>query len=253
MRVILIRHGEPDYSIDSLTEKGWREAALLAERTCKWEITQFYCSPLGRAKDTASCTLKKCNRTAIEYPWMQEFHAPIIDPENGQERIPWDLKPGYWTKDERYFDLEHWPEAELMQTGNVKQEYDRVCEGIDEILKEYGYERQGRLYKTEPRVGRQQNAKNHALYHILEGGDTIVIFCHLGVASVMMSHLLNMTPQQIWHGMFLAPTSVTVLSTEEVVPGEAYFRAQMIGDTSHLYVGSEPVSCYGAFTDPFQG
>ena len=36
MRLIFIRHAEPDYSIDSLTEKGWREAKLLAERTKRW-------------------------------------------------------------------------------------------------------------------------------------------------------------------------------------------------------------------------
>ena len=28
MKLIIIRHGDPDYSIDSLTEKGWREAEL---------------------------------------------------------------------------------------------------------------------------------------------------------------------------------------------------------------------------------
>lgn len=27
MRIVFVRHGEPDYSKDSLTEKGWREAA----------------------------------------------------------------------------------------------------------------------------------------------------------------------------------------------------------------------------------
>ena len=32
MRLILIRHGDPDYVRDSLTEKGFREANLLAER-----------------------------------------------------------------------------------------------------------------------------------------------------------------------------------------------------------------------------
>lgn len=57
MRLIFIRHAEPDYSIDSLTEKGWREAKLLAERTKRWKVDEFYCSPLGRAKDTASSTL----------------------------------------------------------------------------------------------------------------------------------------------------------------------------------------------------
>ena len=27
MRLLIVRHGDPDYSIDSLTEKGWKEAA----------------------------------------------------------------------------------------------------------------------------------------------------------------------------------------------------------------------------------
>lgn len=36
MRLIFIRHGEPDYEHDSLTEKGWREAKLLAARTKDW-------------------------------------------------------------------------------------------------------------------------------------------------------------------------------------------------------------------------
>ena len=26
MKIIIVRHGDPDYSIDSLTEKGWKEA-----------------------------------------------------------------------------------------------------------------------------------------------------------------------------------------------------------------------------------
>ena len=36
MRLIFIRHAEPDYEHDSLTEKGWREAKLLAVRTKSW-------------------------------------------------------------------------------------------------------------------------------------------------------------------------------------------------------------------------
>ena len=63
MKIIFIRHGEPNYEIDSLTEKGWREAELLSKRTAKWNVTDFYCSPLGRAKDTASFTLKNDRKT----------------------------------------------------------------------------------------------------------------------------------------------------------------------------------------------
>ena len=32
MKLLIVRHGDPDYAIDSLTEKGWREAKLLSNR-----------------------------------------------------------------------------------------------------------------------------------------------------------------------------------------------------------------------------
>ena len=32
MRLLIIRHGDPDYEKDSLTEKGWWEAELLSRR-----------------------------------------------------------------------------------------------------------------------------------------------------------------------------------------------------------------------------
>ena len=54
MRLLIVRHGDPDYSIDSLTEKGWKEAEYLSERLSKLDVKDFYVSPLGRAKDTAS-------------------------------------------------------------------------------------------------------------------------------------------------------------------------------------------------------
>ena len=52
MRIFIIRHGDPDYERDTLTEKGHREAALLAKRYKDEKIDYFYSSPLGRAKHT---------------------------------------------------------------------------------------------------------------------------------------------------------------------------------------------------------
>ena len=43
MKIIFIRHGTPDYELDALTEKGVREAKLLANRVAKWE------NKIGRA------------------------------------------------------------------------------------------------------------------------------------------------------------------------------------------------------------
>ena len=42
MELFIIRHGDPDYARDSLTEKGVREAKLLSERMEKENIDYFY-------------------------------------------------------------------------------------------------------------------------------------------------------------------------------------------------------------------
>lgn len=51
MKLLIVRHGDPDYSIDSLTEVGRKEAEFLAERLAAVETAAYYVSPLGRAKD----------------------------------------------------------------------------------------------------------------------------------------------------------------------------------------------------------
>ena len=51
MRILFIRHGDPDYINDTLTKKGHREAKLLAERAADLNLGSCYVSPLGRAKD----------------------------------------------------------------------------------------------------------------------------------------------------------------------------------------------------------
>ena len=106
MRLIIVRHGDPDYSIDSLTPKGWREAELLSVRLCKEKVDAFYVSPLGRAKDTASVTLKKLNRTAVECQWLREFSPLIHRPEwPDLNRVMWDWLPEDWTKQEEFFNV----------------------------------------------------------------------------------------------------------------------------------------------------
>lgn len=240
MRIIFVRHGDPDYANDTLTEKGWREAALAAERVAEWDVTDFYVSPLGRAQDTASLSLKKCGRTAETLPWLREFHAPVNDPTRGEQVNPWDFYPEYWTGIPEMYDRDAFADTEVMKSGNVKAEYERVCCGIDELLAKYGYVREGNLYRTD----RAESVDKDA---------TIVLFCHMGVTLFIMSHLLGISPVVMTSGFFFATTSVTVLATEERQEGSAYFRCQMAGCTRHLKEGNEPVSYMGYFTEPFQG
>ena len=75
MKLLIVRHGDPDYDIDSLTEKGWKEVGVSFPEAFKLDVKAFYVSPLGRAKDTAAPTLKKMGRTATECEWLKEFPA----------------------------------------------------------------------------------------------------------------------------------------------------------------------------------
>ena len=59
VEIWIVRHADPDYEHDSITAKGHREAALLAERLSRYDFAAVYCSPMGRAKDTAAYYLKK--------------------------------------------------------------------------------------------------------------------------------------------------------------------------------------------------
>ena len=122
MEIIIVRHCEPDYSIDSLTPKGWREAELLSDRLSKMDITEIYCSPQGRAKDTASLTLKKIHREAKELEWLREFKGHVKYDFLDQPIRCWDMLPAYWTKQDEYYSREDWYKTELMQSGSVEEE-----------------------------------------------------------------------------------------------------------------------------------
>ncbi|MDF2905236.1 MAG: hypothetical protein K0R34_557 [Herbinix sp.] len=224
MKLVIIRHADPDYDKDSLTEKGWKEAEYLSDRITKMDVKAFYVSPLGRAKDTASVTLKKMNREATVLPWLREFHAPINDEETGDKRIPWDWLPSEWTKVNDYYNKELWHTASVMQSGKVIDEANLVYLGLDELLLDHGYQHEGNLFRA-----------------IRPNNDTIVLFCHFGVECVILGHLLGISPMVLWHGFCAAPSSVTTLISEERREGIAYFRMSSFGDISHLYaVGEQP-------------
>ena len=222
MKLLIVRHGDPDYSIDSLTETGWIEAELLSNRLTKLDVKAFYCSPLGRAQDTARPTLEKLGREAEICPWLQEFPPKVAKPN--RIGVCWDWLPQDWTPRDYFYDKDRWVEAPEFQAAGVAEAYQLVCGELDALIAHHGYRREGNLYRAEN-----------------PNEDTIVLVCHFGLKSVLLSHLLNCSPMIFWHGACAAPTSVTTLITEERREGIAYFRMGAFGDTSHLYAaGQEP-------------
>ncbi|MCL2253618.1 MAG: histidine phosphatase family protein [Lachnospiraceae bacterium] len=258
MKLILIRHGDPDYENDALTAKGRREALLLADRVAKWRVTDFYSSPLGRAKETAQYCLKQINRPTTVLNWLKEFYFPVTDPVSGRVNVPWDFVASFRTNEPLFCDQNNWHDAPVMKSvPEIKEKHLEVRRELDKLLAEYGYLRDGGLYRVsgkkevflkEP----AQPSDTSASFHPIEQEAIVVMFAHLGIISVVLSHLLGIPFPQIPHSFFLAPTSVTILGTEERWSNEASFRVQVAGCTMHLTNGGEPLSCAGAYYSAFQ-
>lgn len=265
MRIIFVRHGTPDYSTDSLTPVGQREAEALALRTKDWNIEHVYLSPLGRAQETAQPTIQALGLDESQvttYDWLREFSPRMIDPTTHEEHCLWDLMPEDFTRDPGYMDPDHWFEYGIYKDNpEAEAECQRVYQGIDDIVASYGYQRDGKYFDFVDPSGHVNPAEIEDImlhgnknYELRDEDDekTILIVCHFGVTCVMLGHLLGISPVALWHGTSIPPTGVTVLNAEKRIHNTAHFRMQSLGDTAHLYAAHVPVSGFAAFSPVFQ-
>ncbi len=218
MKILFIRHADPDYTIDSLTPEGEIQAKALADYLEGVNIDRVYCSTLGRARKTASYTLEKKRMDAQYFSWLQEFRGKCEKPNTpGVTEYCWDWLPADWTKEPLFFDKDHWFDAPAFRGTNVKDEAQSVIKEFDRLLAKLGYTRDGLIYKA-----------------VRPNTETVAVFCHLGIQCIMLGHLLGVSPMVLLHGLAPSPSSITTLATEERAEGQAFFRVLEMGAVPHL-------------------
>lgn len=233
MNIYIIRHAEPDYDVDSLTAKGWREAELLCARLVKLPKGAYYVSPLGRARDTASLTTRALGVEPQVLPWLREFNVGYaVPPSYKPNGLGWDFLPESWVEDPAYYSPDAWFQAPAYRDSGILEPYRAVVQGLDTLLAGHGYARRGMSYQVM-----------HA------NTDSIYLFCHFGVECVLLSRLLNISPVVLWHQTVAQTSSVTMLTTEERRPGTAVFRMSRFGDLSHLDGAGEAPSFFARFCE----
>ena len=233
MRLLFIRHGDRDYTIDALTEQGIKESKALAACAEKLNLGDCYMSPYVRAQETASYCLKATGKVAESMEWLKRF-APTLEVAGDEEmqsafpdailpdgsfgkHIVLDMMPDYFTRQPQLWDPSLWRASKVARLSDMPKAYDEIICGFDALLARYGYIREGGLYRVEK-----------------ESTKTLTFFCHFGVTCVILAHLWNVSPFALLHSIVTAPSSVTELFTEERQRGKACFRATRIGDISHL-------------------
>lgn len=173
MRLFFIRHGEPNYVDDCLTETGKKQAAAAAERLLLEPLDEIYSSPNGRAYETASHTAKAQNLPITVLDYMHEISW-------GGEGIPanghlWTL--ANWMIDEDDFDFgrDDWREHPYFRNNSATRDYDYVVGEFDKFMKKQGYVHEGSRFLCT--TDEQKN---------------VAVFSHGGSGACVLSYLLNL-------------------------------------------------------------
>ena len=218
MKIYLIRHGDPDYDRDSLTERGHREAEALVAYLRTEGISRVFSSPLGRARDTARYTADALGLDVAVEPWMAELE---LRTEVGDRRSAWDVHGHLIRSPEYLLDIASIERISPFPGSRIREVMDDLRRSSDSFLAALGYRRDGGAYRVERRNDLR-----------------IAVFAHGGFGLSWLSILLEIPVPLMWSGFYLHTSSVTQILFDEREPGLATPRCLMISALPHLFAAS---------------
>jgi len=229
MRIIFVRHGEPDYQRDCLTDTGRRQAEAAAVRLAGEGITAVYASPCGRARETAGYTARRLGLEVQTLPFMREIEwgGPHI-PHQGH---PWTLADAMIDREDFDFAACDW-RAHPYFGENIASGYEAaVTRGMDGLLEALGYRHEGRRFFCTAREAR-----------------TVALFSHGGSGACALAHLLGLPFPWVASVLPYDFASIIILSFP-TRPGEwVHPRVELFNDCAHtrgLSPGQSPAAYSG--------
>jgi probable phosphoglycerate mutase len=217
MKIYLIRHGDPDYGNDTLTERGHEEARALVPYLKAEGIERIISSPMGRAQATAAHTANDLDLEVETEEWIAELQLRTAEPM----QAAWDIHCHIIRNDEYLKDVSRPDRISRLPIEQADAAIARIRESSDEFLSRLGYARNGGSYRV--------TASNQA---------KIAVFAHGGFGLCWLSTLLEIPYPLMWSGFFLHTSSVTQILFDEREPGIATPRCIMMSALPHLFARS---------------
>ena len=222
MRIVFVRHGEPDYARDCLTELGRIQAKKAAQRLLGEGIGEIYASPLGRARETAQAAAEVLGLPVKTLDFMEEVRWGSAD---GEELYagghPWAIADEM-ARQGMELNRPDWRDAPWFRTNRVVECVDRVERGIDEWLAGFGYLREGKHYR---------HAEEETQHK------TVALFSHGGSSCAAMGHILGLPFPYAIALLHLDFTGITVVRLDSRAGIGAIPQLKCSNDTAHLRVG----------------
>lgn len=227
MLLYIIRHGDPNYALDCLTERGKSQARALAGRLAASGLDKIFSSPQGRARETAEPTCKLLNLACGVEDWAAEDLAwrdfSVADAKGNRK---WSflcqntlLKEDPLALNGAWHDMSFFNDCRDAKGG-----YERIARASDGFMARLGYLRENFIYKI-----------------IEHSEEKVALFCHGGMGSILLSHLLGVPPPVFWAGFAITHTGVTILEFLNNPDGYTAPRCLAFSDTSHLLKEGLPV------------
>ena len=222
MRIVFVRHGEPDYANDCLTETGKIQARQAAVRLREEGIEQIFSSPLGRARETADAASEELGLPVQTLDFMRELHWGSIDGEplfaGGH---PWDIADEL-ARQGWNLNRTDWAELPYFKNNVVTENVRLVEANIDKWLASLGYIREGFYYRCALPDSSQR---------------TVALFSHGGSSAAAMGHILNLPFPYACALFHLEFTGITTLRLDRN-PGAVSLPCLELGnDGRHIHTG----------------
>lgn len=218
MEIVLVRHGQPEWVRDGLavgdpplTDLGWRQAELVADRLAGEEFDEILVSPLARARQTAEPLLQRLGRPEVIAPWLEEIRDPgwAGSPAEKAEQAYAEMRSQ--APEDRWHGLDG--------GESVRDFVDRIHLGVELFLAERGVER---------------SDQHLPVWRVTEPGRRILLIAHAGTNSVSIGHMLGLTPTPWeWDRFVLGHTSVSRLESMRV-GSQHSFSLVRLADVEHL-------------------
>lgn len=219
MRIVFVRHGEPDYAHDCLTERGRLQAKLAADRLREEGIEEIWSSPLGRAKETAEAASAALDLPVKTLDFMEEVTWGSRD---GTELFagghPWAIVDEM-ARQGIALNRPDWRETPWFRVNRVVDCVDRVEAGIDDWLVGFGYVREGTHYRHTVEEQRHK---------------TVAIFSHGGSSCAAMGHILGLPFPYAIALLHLDFTGITVVRLDSRAGVGALPQLKCVNDAGHL-------------------
>ena len=221
MELIFVRHGEPEWAIDGITQtdphltpRGRAQAERTAQRLASLDAlpTEVLVSPALRSQETAAPIVAALESAATTLDGLVEIRMPRWD-----GRLEEDVRTIY--REARHRPPEEWWDG-LPGGESFRAFHERVTATLATALVARGLRPDG-------------DGRSH-LWHVAEPDQRIVVVAHGGTNSVCLGWLLDLEPTPWeWERFVLGHCS---LARVKAIPlaGSSVFSLREFNDREHL-------------------